>query len=70
MLRTVATIAGLPALFALFTFIAFGDTLLFFIFGEFYVDAWVVLVVLSVGKLVNVWTGSCGVTLMMTGTPS
>ena len=36
-------------------------------FGSYYQQGAVVLAVLSVGQLANVWSGSCGLTLVMSG---
>lgn len=66
-LRSTAAIAGFPALVVLLAFIFFGKPILTLIYGEFYAKGAVVLAILSLGQLVNVWAGSCGITLMMTG---
>ena len=66
-LRMVSTVAGLPAALALVGFLLFGDKLLGVFYGDFYMQAAGVLAILSAGRLVAVWTGSAGVTLMMTG---
>src|SRR5690606_34719639 len=44
-----------------------GKQILEFIFGPNYGSAWLVLVILSIGKLANSLTGSCGYLLLMTG---
>jgi O-antigen/teichoic acid export membrane protein len=66
-LRATATVAALPALLALTLFIFGAEPVLRFIYGEYYITGASILVVLSVGQLVNVWSGSCGYVLMMTG---
>lgn len=66
-LRSTAAVAGFPALIVLLAFIFFGKPILALIYGEFYARGAVVLAILSLGQLVNVWAGSCGITLMMTG---
>ncbi len=66
-LRTLATFAGLPALIMCGLFIFFGDSILGVVFGEYYQVGGVVLTILSIGQLANVWAGSCGLTLMLTG---
>jgi len=66
-LRSTATLAGLPALAVLAAFIFFGEPILAAIYTDFYAAGAPVLALLSVGKLVNVLTGSCGVTMAMTG---
>lgn len=66
-LRTTATMAGIPAFVTLVLFVTWGDNILTLIFGEFYKSGGDVLLVLSLGQLANVWAGSCGLTLMLTG---
>lgn len=65
--RATATIAGVPAFVVLTTFMLFGGPIMALVFGEPYKAAAPLLALLSVGYLVNVWTGSCGVSLSMTG---
>ncbi|MEN8145205.1 MAG: oligosaccharide flippase family protein [Gemmatimonadota bacterium] len=67
MLRQMATLSGLPALLVLLLFAAAAGPLLNFVFGEFYLAGTGVLVLLSLGAISNVWAGSCGIALMMTG---
>ncbi len=67
MLRTVATVAGVPALLVLVGLIAFATPVLELVYGSFYGAGAMVLIVLSLGQFVNVWSGSCGLSLMMTG---
>jgi O-antigen/teichoic acid export membrane protein len=66
-LRNTATLAGIPALLALLAFVFFGGPILGLVFTEGFRDGAAVLALLSLGKLVNVLTGSCGVTMSMTG---
>ncbi len=66
-LRHTATIAGVPALFALLAFVFFGGPILGMVYTPAFRTGAVVLALLSIGKLVNVLTGSCGVTMSMTG---
>jgi O-antigen/teichoic acid export membrane protein len=67
-LRAGATLAGLPAFGALLIFVFFGHWVLhFFGHNHQYVSGASILAVLSVGRLVAVWAGSAGITLMMTG---
>ena len=65
-LRQTASLAGLPALVVLGAYVAFGGPILG-LAGEEYRAGAVVLALLSFGRLVNVVTGSCGVTMSMTG---
>ena len=66
-LRTVATMAGIPAIFALLIFLVFGSSVMGFFYGPFYRHGATILFILSAGRLVAVWTGSCAIALMMTG---
>ncbi|MCP5444981.1 MAG: oligosaccharide flippase family protein [Chromatiaceae bacterium] len=66
-LRGMATLAGIPALSVLFVLTAFGDQVLEIVYGEYYANAYFILVILSFGQVVNVWTGSCSDVLAMTG---
>jgi len=66
-LRSMATLAGLPSFLVLAAFLFFGGPILGLVYPESYRDGASVLAILSVGRLVNVWTGSCGYTLAMTG---
>ena len=65
-MRTTGTMVAIPAFTVLALFALFGDSILGYIFGEFYRGAGVVLLVLSIGQLINVWAGSCGLALMLT----
>jgi O-antigen/teichoic acid export membrane protein len=66
-LRSVSTVAGLPAAMVLVAFIAAGGFILSVAYGPYFRHAATVLVILSCARLVAVCTGSSGVTLMMTG---
>jgi O-antigen/teichoic acid export membrane protein len=66
-LRAGATLAGLPALGILAVFLLFGPFVLGTVYGPEYRDAATILAILSSGRLLAVWAGSCGVVLMMTG---
>jgi O-antigen/teichoic acid export membrane protein len=65
--RATATMAGLPAFLVLATFLLLGGPIMGIVFGEPFKAGAPILALLSVGYLANVWTGSCGVTLSMTG---
>ncbi len=66
-LRAGATLAGLPALGILAVFLLFGPSVLETVYGPDYRDAATYLAILSTGRVLAVWAGSCGVALMMTG---
>ncbi len=67
MLRAAATFAGIPAIAVLLVFMFFGDKVLHVIYGEFYATAGNILIVLSLGKMIQVWSGASTQTLAMTG---
>lgn len=66
-LRASAFLAAIPAFLLLIAFTLFGGTVLDLVYGPFYTRAASILAILSAGRLFAVWTGSCGLTLMMTG---
>jgi O-antigen/teichoic acid export membrane protein len=66
-LRTTATVAALPAFIALALLIFGAEPILSTIYGEYYAAGASILIALSAGQLVNVWSGSCGYALIMTG---
>lgn len=66
-LRATATLAGIPAFLVLAGFILLGGPILGLMFGDYYREGATVLVLLSIGQLVNVWVGACGMALVMTG---
>ncbi|WP_394172444.1 oligosaccharide flippase family protein [Guptibacillus hwajinpoensis] len=66
-LRSVSTIASIPAIAVIIVFIAGGQLILGLIFGEFYKGGAVILSILCIGQFFNVIAGAAGSTLMMTG---
>lgn len=66
-LRGTATLASIPAIVVLSLFIWAGEDVLGIVYGVHYREAALVLVILSTGQLINVWTGSCGLVLAFTG---
>lgn len=66
-MRAVATLAGIPTLLILLVFLFFGPQVMGLLYSPFFRQAAPILAILSVARLVAVWTGSCGVVLMMTG---
>lgn len=66
-LRSAASLAGLPAFIVLLAFIVFGSAIMGLVYGAYYAQGAGALVILSTGRLVAIWTGSCTVVLMMTG---
>ncbi len=67
MLRTVAGMAALPALLAMVLFVLFPEKILALLYGEYYRSGAMILVILSIGQMINVWTGLSGYTLNMLG---
>ncbi len=67
LLRRTATVAGLPAVAVLALFAGVASEVLATLYGPSFSAGAVILVVLSIGQLVNVWTGSASVVLAMTG---
>ncbi|MBA3690705.1 MAG: oligosaccharide flippase family protein [Actinobacteria bacterium] len=66
-MRAVATLAGIPTLLILLVFLLFGRQVMGLLYSPFFGQAAPILAILSIARLVAVWTGSCGVVLMMTG---
>ncbi|MBV7331937.1 polysaccharide biosynthesis C-terminal domain-containing protein [Chloroflexi bacterium TSY] len=66
-LRTMTTLAAVPALIGLGLFVFFGRPILVLVYGDYYQVSAAVLAILSVGKAINVLTGPCEATLNMTG---
>lgn len=66
-LRTSATLAGLVTAGLVLVFTTGGGPLLGGVFGEFYRAGAVLLAILSVGRFASVWSGSCGIALIMSG---
>lgn len=64
--RTAQAVLGV-ALIAVTLFGAFGDQLIFWLFGEAFSTAYFPLVILALGQLVNAGLGAVGVLLTMTG---
>lgn len=65
-LRSTATMAAIPAVLAVLAVVLGHNELVALIYGPRYVNAGEVLVILSIGQLVSVLSGSCGFTLTMT----
>ncbi len=67
LLRTTSTISTFFALVIVLLFGLFGKTILNHLFGEYYIQAYVLTLILALGQVINVATGSCGVLLSMSG---
>ena len=66
-LRVGATIVGVPALAVLMVFVVAAPWVLEVVYGPFYRQAAPLLLVMSLARVIAVWTRSSGVDLMMTG---
>ena len=66
-LRAGATLAGLPSFAILVVFLVLGRSVMGHLYRPAYAQAATILAILSFGRMVAVWAGACGVTLMMTG---
>jgi O-antigen/teichoic acid export membrane protein len=66
-IRGASTLAGLPMLAMLALFVLAGAPVLEFVYGDFYRAGAPILFVLSIERGIFVWTGPCGIALMMTG---
>ena len=66
-LRVGATIVGVPALLVLVVCVLAAPLVLEIVYGPFYRQAAPILLVMSLSRVIAVWTGSCGIALMMTG---
>jgi O-antigen/teichoic acid export membrane protein len=66
-LRTMATITGIPALMASMACIFFAAPILGLVYTDYYTRAALVLALLSIGPLVSVLAGCCGIVLSYTG---
>lgn len=66
-LRSISTLAGIPAFVVLAVFLAAGPFVMNVVYGPFFRQGATVLAILSCARLVAVCTGSSGATLMMTG---
>jgi O-antigen/teichoic acid export membrane protein len=64
-LRSSATIAGVPSIIALLLIIIFGKTILLHLYGESYVSGDSILTILAIANIINLLTGVPGVLLMM-----
>lgn len=62
-----AAVSGLPALAGLGILAAAGSLILTMLYGAVYASGASVILVLSLGKLVYVWAGPSGLTLLMSG---
>lgn len=67
LLRLSATLALIGTLLISALVIVWGDLLLVILFGEEYVKGYIALIILVLGNIVNVWTGSCASMMLLGG---
>ncbi len=65
-LRTCATVAGIPSIFALLLFVFYGAEVLALVFGEFYSKGALILLAFAIGQSTNMLVGPTGTVLKMT----
>lgn len=66
-LRALATVTAIPGFLASIGCIVFAEAILGLVYGNYYREGAMVLIILSVALCTNLWTGACGQVLMMTG---
>jgi len=66
-LRSTATLIAVPSIIFLIVLIFFASNILSMLYGEGYAGAAMLLVILCVGQIINVLSGSCALTLIHTG---
>lgn len=66
-LRIVATLGSLPALFVVLVLMFAGEPILGFIYGDYYRESATILTILACGQLASMWAGVCPQLLIMTG---
>jgi len=66
-LRGATTVATIPVLVLFAVVVVAGGQVMALVFGSFARDGGLVFTILSAGQVVAVMTGSCAITLMMTG---
>lgn len=67
MFRITATIAALPSVLVLLFFIFFSGDVLSIVYGDYYAQGALLLIIMSMGQLGAVWAGSGGYALNMMG---
>ncbi|GAB6988090.1 lipopolysaccharide biosynthesis protein [Paenibacillus pini] len=65
--KSVTTLLTLPAIVLVLIFILFGKTILGIVFGPFYSQAESILIVLSIGQVINLLVGPSALILTLTG---
>lgn len=67
LIRTVAGLITIPAIVCTFVLVIFGSEALQLIFGPYYAAAYAYLIILMIGQVINILTGSCYLVLVMSG---
>lgn len=65
--RRMATLASVPMLIVFLVLLVGGEEILVFLYGDFYSVGKPVVMILAIGIVSHVLSGSCGLTLAMTG---
>ena len=65
--RLTATVAVIPAFIMMIALLLWAEGILELLFGYGYGDAGIVLAILGFGHFINIFSGACGLVLMMTG---
>jgi len=65
LLRSTATIAGVPSIIGLLLIVFFGKTILLHLYGESYANGYSILIILAIAHIINLLTGVPGILLMM-----
>lgn len=66
MLRRLANVSSIFAVILVVFLVGGGNLILELVYGEFYKGAWLILGILAISQLIDVVSGSCGLTLIMT----
>jgi O-antigen/teichoic acid export membrane protein len=64
-LRLMAALATVPAVVLVAGFLFGGGPILSLAFGDYYSEGATILILLSIGQLINAWVGASGTVLMM-----
>ena len=67
LLQSIAGVASVPAMALVAVFVVAGGAVSQAVYGTFYGEAGALVAILAAGKLGNIVTGACGMTLIMTG---
>lgn len=66
-LQVASTLTAIPSIALMLLYVVAGTHVLRLVYGDFYMQSELVLIVLAIGQSINVCTGSSGLSLAMTG---